>query len=107
MLADRIKALAPSPTLAIQARAQSMRAQGINVASFGAGEPDFDTPERIKEAAIRALRRGQTKYTEVAGILELREAVCRKLQRDNGLDYERRAPRPHRGHGRRAEPGHL
>lgn len=88
MLADRIKALAPSATLAVQARAQSMRAQGADIISFGAGEPDFETPERIKEAAIRALRRGQTKYTEVVGILELREAVCRKLKRDNGLDYE-------------------
>ena len=88
MLADRIKALAPSPTLAIQAQAKAMRAQGIDVISFGAGEPDFDTPERIKEAAIRALRKGYTKYTEASGIVELREAVCRKLKRDNGLDYE-------------------
>jgi len=87
MLADRIKALAPSPTLAIQAKAKAMRAQGIDVISFGAGEPDFDTPERIKEAAIRALRKGHTKYTEAAGIVELREAVCGKLKRDNGLDY--------------------
>jgi aspartate aminotransferase len=88
MLADRIKALAPSPTLAIQAKAKAMRAQGIDVISFGAGEPDFDTPERIQEAAIRAMRMGQTKYTEASGIVELREAVCRKLKRDNGLDYE-------------------
>ncbi|OGL13941.1 MAG: aspartate aminotransferase [Candidatus Rokubacteria bacterium RIFCSPLOWO2_12_FULL_69_21] len=88
MLADRIKALAPSPTLAIQAKAKAMRAQGIDVISFGAGEPDFDTPERIKEAAIRAVRKGHTKYTEASGIVELREAVCRKLKRDNGLDYE-------------------
>ncbi len=88
MLADRIKALAPSPTFAIQAKAQALRAQGIDIISFGAGEPDFDTPERIKEAAVRALRQGKTKYTEVAGIPELREAVCRKLKRDNGLDYE-------------------
>ncbi len=88
MLADRIKALAPSPTLAIQAKAKAMRSQGIDVVSFGAGEPDFDTPERIKEAAVRAMRKGQTKYTEASGIVELREAVCRKLKRDNGLDYE-------------------
>ncbi|MBI2153907.1 MAG: pyridoxal phosphate-dependent aminotransferase [Candidatus Rokubacteria bacterium] len=87
MLADRIKVLAPSPTLAIQAQAKAMRAQGIDVISFGAGEPDFDTPERIKEAAVRAMRKGQTKYTEASGIVELREAVCRKLKRDNGLDY--------------------
>ncbi len=87
MLADRLKTLAPSPTLAMQARAKAMRAQGINVISFGAGEPDFDTPARIKEAAIRALQGGQTKYTEVGGIPELRAAVCHKLKRDQGLDY--------------------
>src|SRR3989304_10171852 len=88
MLADRIKALAPSPTLAIQAKAKAMRAQGIDVISFGAGGPDFDTPERIKEAGIRAIRKGHTKYTDASGIVELREAVCQKLKRDNGLDYE-------------------
>src|SRR5437773_11259448 len=87
MLADRMKTLAPSPTLAMQARAKAMRAQGINVISFGAGEPDFDTPRRIKEAAIRALESRQTKYTEVGGIPELRAAVCHKLKRDLGLEY--------------------
>ena len=87
MLADRMKTLAPSPTLAMQARAKAMRAQGIDVISFGAGEPDFDTPRRIKDAAVRAIEGGQTKYTEVGGIPELRAAVCQKLKRDNGLDY--------------------
>ena len=87
MLADRLKTLAPSSTLAVQAKARALRAQGVDVISFGAGEPDLDTPERIKEAAVQAMRRGQTKYTEVAGIPELRLAVCQKLQRDNGLDY--------------------
>jgi len=87
MLADRLKTLQPSPTLAMQARAKAMRAQGINVISFGAGEPDFDTPRRIKDAAIRALESGQTKYTEVGGIPELRAAVCHKLKRDLGLEY--------------------
>ena len=87
MLADRLKTLAPSPTLAMQARAKAMRAQGIDVISFGAGEPDFDTPHRIKDAAIRAIEKGQTKYTEVGGIPELRAAVCLKFKRDNGLDY--------------------
>jgi len=87
MLADRMKTLTPSPTLAMQARAQAMRAQGIDVISFGAGEPDFDTPRRIKDAAVRAIEGGQTKYTEVGGIPELRAAVCQKLKRDNGLDY--------------------
>jgi len=87
MLADRLKTLAPSATLAMQARAKAMRAQGIDVISFGAGEPDFDTPHRIKDAAIRAIEKGQTKYTEVGGIPELRAAVCLKFKRDNGLDY--------------------
>src|SRR6058998_1469394 len=87
MLADRMKTLAPSPTLAMQAKARAMRAQGIDVISFGAGEPDFDTPARIKDAAARALESGQTKYTEVGGIPELRAAVCQKFKRDNGLDY--------------------
>jgi aspartate aminotransferase len=88
VLADRLKTLAPSSTLAVQAKAKALRAQGVDVISFGAGEPDFDTPERIKEAAVQALRRGQTKYTEVAGIPELRAAVCQKFKRDNGLDYQ-------------------
>ena len=87
MLADRLKTLAPSPTLAMQAKAKAMRAEGIDVISFGAGEPDFDTPRRIKDAAIRALEQGQTKYTEVGGIPELRVAVCQKFKRDNGLAY--------------------
>ena len=87
MLADRMKTLAPSATLAVQAKAKAMRAQGIDVISFGAGEPDFDTPARIKEAARRALESGQTKYTEVGGVPELRAAVCHKLKRDQGLDY--------------------
>src|SRR6266403_3850447 len=87
VLADRLKTLAPSSTLAVQAKARELRRRGIDVISFGAGEPDFDTPERIKDAAIQALRRGQTKYTEVGGVPELRAAVCGKLKRDNGLDY--------------------
>jgi aspartate aminotransferase len=88
VLADRLKTLAPSSTLAVQAKAKELRARGIDVISFGAGEPDFDTPQRIKDAAIEAMRRGQTKYTEVGGIPELRAAVCAKLKRDNGLAYE-------------------
>ena len=87
MLADRLKTLAPSSTLAVQAKARELRARGIDVISFGAGEPDFDTPERIKNAALQAMRRGQTKYTEVGGVPELRAAVCAKLKRDDGLDY--------------------
>jgi aspartate aminotransferase len=87
MLADRMKTLAPSATLAMQARAKAMRAQGLDVISFGAGEPDFDTPARIKDAARRALESGQTKYTEVGGVPELRAAVCHKFRRDHGLEY--------------------
>jgi len=87
MLAERARRLTPSPTLAISAKARAMRAQGIDVISFGAGEPDFDTPERIKDAAVRAIESGQTKYTEVGGIPELRAAVCQKLKRDLGLEY--------------------
>ena len=88
MLADRLKTLAPSSTLAVQAKAKELRSRGVDVISFGAGEPDFDTPARIKDAALRAMQAGQTKYTEVGGIPELRRAVCTKLKRDNGLDYE-------------------
>ena len=88
MLADRLKSLAPSSTLAVQARAKELRARGVDVISFGAGEPDFDTPNRIKDAAAQAMRLGQTKYTEVGGIAELRAAVVGKLKRDNELYYE-------------------
>jgi aspartate aminotransferase len=86
MLADRLKTLAPSSTLAVQAKAKELRARGVNVISFGAGEPDFDTPDRIKEAAVAALQHGHTKYTEVPGVPELRAAVCAKLKRDNNLE---------------------
>ncbi|MBM3218067.1 MAG: pyridoxal phosphate-dependent aminotransferase [Candidatus Rokubacteria bacterium] len=88
MLAKRLATLAPSATLAVQAKAKELKSRGIDVISFGAGEPDFDTPERVKEAAVQAMRRGQTKYTEVGGIVELRAAACAKFKRDNGLDYE-------------------
>jgi aspartate aminotransferase len=88
MLAKRLATLAPSATLAVQAKAKELKSRGIDVISFGAGEPDFDTPERVKDAAVQAMRRGQTKYTEVGGIAELRAAACAKFKRDNGLDYE-------------------
>jgi aspartate aminotransferase len=83
-----MKNLAPSSTLAVQAKAKELRARGVDVISFGAGEPDFDTPARIKDAAIQAMQRGETKYTEVGGISELRAAVCTKFKRDNDLAYE-------------------
>lgn len=86
-LAQRIKLIKPSPTLALNARAKALAAQGVDVAGFVAGEPDFDTPEFIKQAAIDSLKAGFTKYTPTAGIPELREAICAKLQRDNQLTY--------------------
>jgi aspartate aminotransferase len=84
----RVAALRPSATLAADQRAKEMRAAGIDVISLDAGEPDFDTPERIKDAARRALDAGKTKYTAVSGIPELKDAICKKLKRDNHLDYE-------------------
>jgi aspartate aminotransferase len=89
VLSNRAKSLKPSPTLAINAKAKSMLAQGIHVISFGAGEPDFDTPENIKQAAKKALDEGFTKYTPVGGIDELKDAIIKKFQRDSGLSYKR------------------
>lgn len=86
-LASRVKRIKPPATLAITTRAKALKAQGVDVISFGAGEPDFDTPEHIKEAAVQALREGFTKYTAATGIDELKEAICKKLQRENGLCY--------------------
>src|SRR3712207_5409784 len=86
-LAQRLKAIKPSPTLALNARAKALSAQGVDVAGFAAGEPDYDTPEYIKQAAIDCLKAGFTKYTPTSGILELREAICAKLQKDNGLTF--------------------
>lgn len=88
MLSDRIQTLSESLTIAITTRAQQMRREGKDVIGFSAGEPDFDTPEVIKEAAIDAIRKGYTKYTAVDGIVELKEAIIQKLARDNGLHYE-------------------
>src|SRR5438876_1387186 len=87
-ISERARNTAPSPTLGITARARQMRAQGIDVVSFGAGEPDFDTPEPIKRAAIAALEAGDTKYTASSGTEPLRAAICEKLRRDNGLSYQ-------------------
>ncbi len=89
ILSSRAKSLRPSPTLAINAKAKSMQAQGIHVISFGAGEPDFDTPENIKQAAKKALDEGFTKYTPVGGIDELKDAIIKKFERDSGLSYKR------------------
>jgi aspartate aminotransferase len=88
-LSKRAQMIKPSPTLAITAKAKAMRAQGIDIISFSAGEPDFDTPQHIKDAAIAALQQGFTKYTPVGGIDELKEAICTKLQRDNKVHYQK------------------
>lgn len=86
-LAARIQAVKPSPTLAVTNRAAELRAAGQDVVGLGAGEPDFDTPEHIKEAAIKAIHGGQTKYTAVDGTPALKQAIINKFKRENGLDY--------------------
>lgn len=86
-ISAKVAAIEPSATLSLDARAAEMRRQGIDVISFGVGEPDFDTPAHVKEAAKEALDRGHTKYTPCAGIPELRQAIAAKLKRDNGLEY--------------------
>ena len=87
MISDRAKRISPSPTLAISAKAKAMQAQGIDVVNFGAGEPDFDTPQHIKDAAVESLQSGFTKYTPTSGTPDLKKAIVEKLKRDNGLDY--------------------
>jgi len=87
MLSNKALNISPSPTLAISAKAKQMKSEGIDVIGFGAGEPDFDTPEHIKRAAIKTMEEGFTKYTPAAGIPELKQAISNKLRKDNGLDY--------------------
>ncbi len=86
-VSKRARAVPPSATIAVTSRAKELKAQGVDVVSFGAGEPDFDTPDYIKDAAIKALKAGRTKYTATPGIIELRTAIADKLQRENGLEY--------------------
>ncbi len=86
-LARRIRQIPPSATLALNAKANLLKAQGVDVVNFGVGEPDFDTPQNIREAAIRAIREGFTRYTPVGGILELKEAICQRFHGDYGLAY--------------------
>jgi len=88
-VSQRARNIVPSATLTISATSRRMRAEGIDVIGFGSGEPDFDTPDHIKEAAIQAIREGFTKYTASGGIDELKDAVVAKLKRDNGLEYTR------------------
>jgi len=87
-LSETLARVKPSPTIAVTTKAQELKAAGLDVIGLGAGEPDFDTPESIKAAAVRAIETGKTKYTAVDGIIELKQAICAKLKRDNGLDYE-------------------
>lgn len=86
-LSDKIGRIKPSATLAVTQKAQELRSQGKDIIGLGAGEPDFDTPDYIKQAAIKALNEGKTKYTAVEGIPSLREAICDKFRNFNGLDY--------------------
>ncbi|MBI4687778.1 MAG: pyridoxal phosphate-dependent aminotransferase [Nitrospirae bacterium] len=86
-LSKRSNSIKPSPTLAIDARAKALKAQGVDIVNFGVGEPDFDTPENIKEAAKRAIESGFTKYTPVGGTDELKEAIIEKFKKDNALSY--------------------
>jgi aspartate aminotransferase len=88
-IAKRAMAIKPSPTLATAAKAKAMKAQGIDVVDFGVGEPDFDTPENAKQAGIKAIQAGFTKYTPAGGTDELKEAVIDKFKKDNGLQYEK------------------
>ncbi len=90
LVAKRLDVVEPSPTLAITARANALKAEGKDVVGFGAGEPDFDTPEFIKNAAKLAMDKGQTKYTPVSGTVTLKDAIIKKFERDNSLKYERK-----------------
>ncbi len=87
-LSKKYKSISPSTTLAIDSKYKAMRAAGEDVVGFGAGEPDFDTPDHIKAAAIKAINDGVTKYTPASGTLELKKAICEKFKNDNGLSYE-------------------
>jgi len=89
-LSTRLELIKPSATMVVTEKAAALRGQGVDLIDFGAGEPDFDTPQPIKDAAAEAMRKGQTKYTPVGGTDELRQAIVTKLQRDNGLTYEKK-----------------
>ncbi len=87
-LAQRLGRIKPSPTIAVTTRAAELKAAGRDVIGLGAGEPDFDTPQHIKDAALAAMNKGDTKYTPTAGTLALRQAICSKFKRDHGLEYQ-------------------
>jgi aspartate aminotransferase len=88
LTAERLDRISPSQTIAISTKARALKAAGRDIISLSAGEPDFDTPQNVKDAAIRAIQKGETKYTDVAGTLALRKAVADKFRRDSGLDYK-------------------
>jgi len=88
ILAERLGRVKPSPTIAVSNKARELQAAGLDVIGLGAGEPDFDTPEHIRDAAKNAIDRGETRYTAVGGTPELKEAICGKFKRDNNLDYK-------------------
>jgi aspartate aminotransferase len=88
LIADRLDRISPSLTIAMTAKARALKAEGRDIISLAAGEPDFDTPRNVKDAAIAAIERGETKYTDVAGTMALRQAVCEKFRRDNGVEYK-------------------
>lgn len=88
MLAKRVSHVKPSPTLTLTSKVNQLKAQGVDIIGFGAGEPDFDTPDFIKEACIRALKEGKTKYSPAAGIPQLREAIAEKLLKENHVEYK-------------------
>ncbi|MGZ5917680.1 MAG: aminotransferase class I/II-fold pyridoxal phosphate-dependent enzyme, partial [Methyloceanibacter sp.] len=88
LIAHALERVKPSPTMAITSKARELKAAGFDVIGLGAGEPDFDTPDNVKQAAIEAIRRGETKYTAVDGIPELKRAIASKFERENGLVYK-------------------
>ena len=87
-LADALSRVKPSATIAVSQKARELKAKGRDIIGLGAGEPDFDTPDNVKQAAIDAINRGETKYTPVSGIPELRKAIVDKFKRENNLDYK-------------------
>lgn len=87
--AKRLNVIEPSPTLVITAKANELKKKGEDIVSFGAGEPDFETPSHIRDAAKKAIDKGMTRYTAVSGTVELKEAIVHKFKRDNGLNYEK------------------
>ena len=88
LIADSLSRVQPSATIAVTQKARQLKASGRDVIGLGAGEPDFDTPENIKQAAIEAIQRGETKYTDVGGIPELKKAIADKFKRENNITYE-------------------